>query len=395
MGADVSIIGRIDAIAQAAGRTSVELARETGIDATALSKVRGGQRSLKPAEVVAIAKALHVSPLALLDPESLSARLPAAARAASHDRAVAPTSDAWQRIQALVELHDVLARQGITNRSNFTSDNGGSRKSIAAARAAAIEVGAGLDVEPGERRFERLVDAIEAKLAVDVLVERHEADALAGAAVPAPEFPFIFVNADQSRARALFTLAHELGHIIGDHSGLFADRKHLDSSSPEERFANAFAAELLIPLDVVSVALDKSRVPAEVLSGLMLELGVSFESLIYRLHTTGCIKDDGRDRLLALGHRWLLGEVDSETKARLLVQRDSRPERHVPSQLASRMHDGYERGVISARPLAGLLGVDLDEFLAANEIGEQVTVPEVGCPAKIATPDDLFGVPAA
>lgn len=79
-----------------------------------------------------------------------------------------------------------------------------------------------------------------------------------GFALADPLAPLIFVNAADSKAGQMFTMAHELVHI-------FANQTALDDASPRrfprdamERWCNEVAAELLVPLDVFASAYDAS-----------------------------------------------------------------------------------------------------------------------------------------
>ena len=74
--------------------------------------------------------------------------------------------------------------------------------------------------------------------------------------------PFIFL-AKRFLPRMLFTLAHEIGHLLADRNQM-SDFAHLDiedvskrrgHSSATERFANAFAAALLLPAEGVGRSL--------------------------------------------------------------------------------------------------------------------------------------------
>mgnify|MGYP001020970828 CR=1 FL=1 len=60
----------------------------------------------------------------------------------------------------------------------------------------------------------------------------------------------IVVNEHRCRARKRFTIAHEIGHAVLNHFSIsFSDGNGLNNSSWQERQANAFAAELLMPRD--------------------------------------------------------------------------------------------------------------------------------------------------
>ena len=87
-----------------------ELAAAIGLDPTVVSNIERGLRAVKTSELSRIAKALSVSPLAILDEDSLLTRMRVAAR--SQGLSVIE-SDVYQRLTALAELHEVLTRGGI------------------------------------------------------------------------------------------------------------------------------------------------------------------------------------------------------------------------------------------------------------------------------------------
>ena len=63
-----------------------------------------------------------------------------------------------------------------------------------------------------------------------------------GAAITDSEFPFIFIESSQPRTRAIFTLAHELGHVLardGLPCTVDRDQSH-DPLDDRERLSSAF-----------------------------------------------------------------------------------------------------------------------------------------------------------
>ena len=364
------IVDRIEAALARSGMTARQLSEAAGIDETALSKIRSGNRKLKTSELSRIAEALALSVLALLNGDSLLSTLPIAGR----DAGTSGAGTAYRRIQALAELDEVLTDGGIVRRAPSIEgaeipEAGWLQhvSKLAASTRAALDLPA--DGEP----FSSLVDAIESKLGIDVLVEDHGSDNLIGAAITDARMPFIFVNGRETQQRALFTLAHELGHILAKHTGESVwDRSGTFSGrTPEERVANGFAAELLMPKERILGVIDEHGRTARSLAEMILQLGVSFESLVYRLHNIGVINADGRDEFLRVRWTGLVAAVDDEIRSRLLALHSSRPERRSPGWLTLRAMEGFQRGVISVRPLAGLLQVEEDVLLDAWAVQEQ------------------------
>jgi len=73
--------------------------------------------------------------------------------------------------------------------------------------------------------------------------------------------PLIFVNASDTKAAQIFTLAHELGHIVLGSSGVSevfsASGPEVWPARAEEVWCNAFAAELLVPEAELKSRLDR------------------------------------------------------------------------------------------------------------------------------------------
>lgn len=108
----------------------------------------------------------------------------------------------------------------------------------------------------------------------------------------APVAPDIFVNSEHAPVRQRFTVAHELGHyfnrkdIGGEHGEKYALRRdalaHCGTDA-EEIYANKFAAELLMPDQIVADLVDEGLSDMEI----SRRLKVSLESLGYRRERLG------------------------------------------------------------------------------------------------------------
>jgi Zn-dependent peptidase ImmA (M78 family) len=118
----------------------------------------------------------------------------------------------------------------------------------------------------------------------------------------------IGLNVSHSKTRQRFTLAHELGHFLmhktsGGHLHVdekdffvrFRDKHSGDGSDQQEREANAFAAELLMPTtflerdikhlkDGVSISDEKA------IRSMANRYGVSLQALLFRLGNLDCFE---------------------------------------------------------------------------------------------------------
>jgi Zn-dependent peptidase ImmA (M78 family) len=347
------------------GMQAQELGAIVDLDPSAVSNIERGKRSIKSDELSAIAKALGVSPLAILEKDSLLGRLPVAPRAAN---GTVIRGQVLDRLTGLSELHEILAEwESETSAHSFPRVDTGKWLQAAPelARWALGQLGA---IPIGNDRFVGLVRQIELKLRVDVLIEDRGSDNVAGASVTDPQFSLIFVNASQSITRALFTLAHELGHVLVQ-DGEFVVDEDLVAHSNSERFANAFAAALLLPEADVREQIGDGNPDAQTLCKMLDLYATSYETLVYRLHNLRIIDAAGRDKLRSLGLRGLVSQLEDQALAtRLFARMGKSPGRHAPSILAERAFTGYRKGVISSRPLAGLLGVPSEIVAAAMEL---------------------------
>lgn len=95
--------------------------------------------------------------------------------------------------------------------------------------------------------------------------------------------PLIFVNAADSKAGQMFTVAHELAHI-------FANVTALDDASPRqiardagERWCNEVAAELLVPLDAFARAYNRDEDISQEIQRLARQFKVSTLVILRRM----------------------------------------------------------------------------------------------------------------
>ena len=114
----------------------------------------------------------------------------------------------------------------------------------------------------------------------------------------------IALNKSHHKVRQRFTVAHELGHYVLEHKGeMFVDQMVLNrrdgrssiAIDPQEIQANAFAAELLMPkqmlLEVLQDIVDGDPTPnrENLIAKLAKKFEVSVEAMQYRLINLGII----------------------------------------------------------------------------------------------------------
>lgn len=109
------------------------------------------------------------------------------------------------------------------------------------------------------------------------------------------EFPLIYINNSTSKTRQIFTLFHELGHLLLRVNSIsMFDDSYVDTLPPRERrverFCNALAAEFLMPTeDFERYANSLKKVNDEMLEVLSLRYHVSREVVLRRFLDMGRI----------------------------------------------------------------------------------------------------------
>ena len=381
MGMDPDVGARIRRLREAAGIRAQDLASRADLDPTALSKVENGRRGVKSTELARIAAALRVSPLALLQDDSVLASFPVAERSAERGTA---DGAAFDRLRWLAELNVVLSDAGIRTSPDLAPiPSVVGLDWLEAATTLSEWALAHLPLRgAGDRRLAEFADLIEDNLKVDVLIEPFANDPLSGAAITDRTFPLLFVNSDHPRPRALFTLAHELGHLLAQTGGgdVVLDRD-LAGSTDSERLANAFAARYLMPETELRQLLDSYHRVTPTLVLLTDHFGVSYETLVYHLHNLRLIDDEGRDRLMAISWQQLVAVSSDTLRSRgykqstigkLFARGQLRPAGRPPALLVRRAIEGYRKGILSVRPLAGLLHEDPEELLSRLSAAEHL-----------------------
>ena len=108
--------------------------------------------------------------------------------------------------------------------------------------------------------------------------------------------PIIFIRKQTSEARQLFTLAHELGHLLLHKNHNIDGEAEFFSNAEHEAEANRFAGYFLVPDERLAEVSDRER-PSNVaeyqhwLSPQCKSLGVSVETVLRRLMDSGRLSE--------------------------------------------------------------------------------------------------------
>jgi len=263
---------RIKEAREAAGLTQTDLASALAVTQTAVSYWEAGKRVPGLDDIVKLTRALHRDPGYFFPDAPSPSRVRALLRATAEQLDRADLDVALQRLLDKAERLEPPART--------------LRVTSSRPQRAAREILDQLGRTDLPIPVERVAEACGAR----VLCAEFE-DALSGLLIALDGWVVIGVNETHAMTRQRFTIGHELGHYLLNHH----DRFHIDLGPADahgtppgydwqsERAANDFAAELLMPADLVRAELDRTtQVPA-----LARSFGVSPLAMSYRLVNLG------------------------------------------------------------------------------------------------------------
>jgi len=129
-----------------------------------------------------------------------------------------------------------------------------------------------------------------------------------GFALADPLAPLVFINGADTKSAQMFTLAHELAHLWLGQSGVSDITPASKPTAEVEKWCNAVAAEVLVPLSEVRTALRRESDLWSEVSRLSRQFKVSTLVILRRIHDAGGLTRDEYwaahqeevDRLLAL-----------------------------------------------------------------------------------------------
>ncbi|MEP9359084.1 ImmA/IrrE family metallo-endopeptidase [Sphingomonas sp. KR3-1] len=213
-----------------------------------------------------------------------------------------------------------------------------------------------------------------------VIVSRLDYSRYEGVSLVAGNYCFIFVS-PRFAGRMLFTVGHELGHIVAHHQNgdraLFEEPSDIGSfgrHSQEESFVDAFSSCLLLPDVGVGKSLklfrDHFGIESNNLTDMEILLLARFYGVSFEVAARRC--EDLRLLPAGVGHSLattLSKEFGSPEKRAESLGLPARPEVSFPpisANLAEHLSSKINLGEISIGWAADRLGVTIGEILAAN-----------------------------
>lgn len=345
---------RVKAAREALGMKQEELARAVGFASRQiLSNLEGGVRDVKASEAARLARALRIDLASLL--ADAPARPLVLWRAQPCEGAEAIEAEFLQWCERQRRVLRLLDQRPSDQLPVYDLDL--ARMTYADADRLAGDIGQllGLGVRPARG----LSAALESRF--DVTTWYLDTPGGCAACTRDEHGASILVPRSEAPWRRHFDIAHELFHLLTWSSarGSVPLSDDTEDGRNAEQLANAFAASLLVPAEVVLRELgersSERRVRLGELVAMARDFGVSLETLVWRLHNLGLWPE--RDVVRKLLGDPRLRELDKASQAKEWLDPPTLPERFVQAAYAATL-----RARLSRTQLATYLGCGLSEL---------------------------------
>jgi Zn-dependent peptidase ImmA (M78 family)/transcriptional regulator with XRE-family HTH domain len=313
----------------ASGLSQEDLARLVDLDRTMIAKIEAGSRKINALELTALCRALGVPLSHLLEPtpapvsrRASPAVEPATTATARHAQRVEATLLSWLR-----DVRQLVALGLLTTGSRVPPV--GPVTSAPDARAAALAVRRHL--EQGSDPIPSM-SALCERLGQHVLVTHLPGD---GASLVDDGLAVAVISGTDDPGRRRATAAHELGHlIVGDEYS--TDLGVHASRVDRESVVDAFAAELLLPTEVLRAAAGSGRLARAQLVELAARFRTSWTLALRQADHAGVLESGALPAL----------RRSTPTRAEIMDALGWAPQ---PDLESVRVPPGYARAVLQAR----------------------------------------------
>jgi Zn-dependent peptidase ImmA (M78 family)/DNA-binding XRE family transcriptional regulator len=302
---------RIRELRQRAGLSQGDLAQKLGVTPSLVSRWEGGERVPSPRHIVDLARAVGVSLDYALNADDVRPKFRFRANAVSdvfaREDINATVSHADQMIMHIQSAYRKARKPLMLNPLQYD---------LASVPDQALPEFVGeLRITLRLNRFVTLAELKQVLQEGRIHVfEWRMPREISGMSWRGP-FAVVFINANHTHERRLFSLAHELAHVLF-HFGADDAEPHVSaihSRRPEEQFANAFASELLMPDATVSAVLreyaDRLHDP-QGLESIARHFHVSRDAMFYRLAERNIYRPTEHDRFFAPFDKTVRCQID-------------------------------------------------------------------------------------
>lgn len=271
----------IATVRRSRGLTQAQLATQAGITQAALSRYEGNLREPDSESVVRLAEALGVTPGFLNRARGVFGAMAVDAHMRRRRTAKATV---WKQLEAElneIRLHCSLLDDHVNLGAAHTVPRFDPVDVMPDEAARLVRMQWRMPIGP----VRNLIGWMEA--AGCWIAEREwGTNRIDGLSQWISDRPVVLANASMPTDRKRLTLAHELGHLVLHSNEIVED---------VEQQANSFAAEFLMPREVIRPRLRNLKI--ESLASLKREWGVSMAALIERSYSLGLLKQESRSSL--------------------------------------------------------------------------------------------------
>lgn len=167
----------------------------------------------------------------------------------------------------------------------------------------------------------------------------------------------VLINSNPNFGNQLFSLAHEYAHFVFHKEKLGIISTEQDRNSTDEKVANSFASNFLIPEDTLrdlfSMRIkEDDDVESEDVIYLADYFGVSFTAMVYRLNNLKLITDKIRDELI--NYTWVTSVRES-----MGISEPERSRSKFPTLYLHLAIKAFQQGKLTTAKLADFLEIPL------------------------------------
>jgi len=167
----------------------------------------------------------------------------------------------------------------------------------------------------------------------------------------------VLINSNPNSGNQLFSLAHEYAHFVFHKEKLGIISTEEERNSTDEKVANSFASNFLIPEDTLRDLFNMrikevSDLKAEDVVYLADYFGVSFTAMVYRLNNLKLITDDIKDELI--NYTWVTSVRES-----MGISEPERSRSKFPTLYLHLAIKAFQQGKLTTAKLADFLEIPL------------------------------------